>query len=163
MLALWHLIGRSRRGMKSSWSFEIWITGGRKRVRAWRRHLGHGKVPLSRPGVRPSRVPVVVLVLCARRCGSAAPFASTQILPESRMYGLSDQEVGVIRGGGVDGSAPAKPALLRMADAMAHTSSKVSHDFYAELRRYSSEEQLIERQPRLRSKTFERATTVWGK
>ena len=79
------------------------------------------------------------------------------------MYGLSDQEVGVIRGGGVDGSAPAKPALLRMPDAMAHTSSKVSHDFYAELRRYSSEEQLIERQPRLRSKTFERATTVWGK
>jgi hypothetical protein len=40
------------------------------------------------------------------------------------MYGLSAQEVGVIREGGADGFAPAEAALLRMADAMADTPPK---------------------------------------
>ena len=60
------------------------------------------------------------------------------------MYGLSDQEIGVIREGRVEGFAPAEANLLRMADAMADTPSNVSDDLYAELRRYFSEEQLIE-------------------
>jgi len=76
------------------------------------------------------------------------------------MYGLSDQEIGVIREGRVEGFAPAEANLLRMADAMADTPSNVSDDLYAELRRYFSEEQLIELAAMLRSKTFERATTV---
>jgi len=60
------------------------------------------------------------------------------------MYGLSDQEIEGIRGGRFDGFAPAEAALLRMADAMADTPSNVSADLYADLRRYFSEEQLIE-------------------
>ena len=39
---------------------------------------------------------------------------------------------------------PAEAALLRMADAMADTPSNVSDGLYADLRRYYSEEQLIE-------------------
>ena len=60
------------------------------------------------------------------------------------MAGLNDDEIAVIRGGGVDGFASPEVALLRMADAMAATPSNVSDELYAELRRHFSEEQLIE-------------------
>lgn len=60
------------------------------------------------------------------------------------MSGLSDDEITVIRGGGVDGFAPPEAALLRMADAMAETPSNVSDELYAELRRHFSENELIE-------------------
>lgn len=60
------------------------------------------------------------------------------------MYGLSDEEISAIREGRFDGFAPAEAALLRMADAMADTPSNVSDELFAELRKYFSEEQLIE-------------------
>jgi alkylhydroperoxidase family enzyme len=60
------------------------------------------------------------------------------------MYGCSDDEIAAIRSGSFEGFAPAELALLRMADAMADTPSSVSDELYAELRRYYSEEQLIE-------------------
>jgi alkylhydroperoxidase family enzyme len=60
------------------------------------------------------------------------------------MYGLSDEEITSIREGRGEEFAPAEVALLRMADAMADTPSNVSAELYAELRRYFSEEQLIE-------------------
>jgi alkylhydroperoxidase family enzyme len=60
------------------------------------------------------------------------------------MYGLSDDEIEMIRGGGFEGFAPPDAALLRMADAMADTPANVSDELYAELRRHFSEEQLIE-------------------
>ena len=60
------------------------------------------------------------------------------------MYGLSDEEITAIREGHIEGFAPAEAALLRMADAMADTPSNVSDELYTELRRYFSEEQLIE-------------------
>ena len=60
------------------------------------------------------------------------------------MTGLNDDEIAVIRGGSVDGFAPAEAALLFMADAMAATPANVSEELYAELRQHFSEEQLIE-------------------
>jgi alkylhydroperoxidase family enzyme len=60
------------------------------------------------------------------------------------MFGLSDDEIEVIREGRLDGFEPAETALLRMADAMAETPSNVSDELYADLRHYFSEEQLIE-------------------
>lgn len=60
------------------------------------------------------------------------------------MYGLSDDEITAIREGSFDSFEPAEAALLRLADAMADTPSNVSDALYAELRRYFSEEQLIE-------------------
>jgi alkylhydroperoxidase family enzyme len=60
------------------------------------------------------------------------------------MYGLSDDEIAVIRNGNLEGFAPPEAALLRMADALADTPSNVSDELYAELRRHFSEEQLIE-------------------
>jgi|SRR5579862_2538834 len=60
------------------------------------------------------------------------------------MYGLSDDEIVAIHDAKLDGFVPAERALLRMADAMADTPANVSDELYAELRRYFSEEQLIE-------------------
>jgi alkylhydroperoxidase family enzyme len=60
------------------------------------------------------------------------------------MYGCSDDEIAAIREGRFDGFDPAEAALLRMADAMADTPSNVSDALYADLKRYFSEEQLIE-------------------
>lgn len=60
------------------------------------------------------------------------------------MYGLSDEEISGIRDGNYGSFPPAEVALLRMADAMADTPSNVSDELFAELRRYYSEEQLIE-------------------
>jgi alkylhydroperoxidase family enzyme len=60
------------------------------------------------------------------------------------MFGLTDDEIAAIREGRTDGFAPEEVALLRMADAQADTPSNVSGELYAELRRYFSEEQLIE-------------------
>lgn len=60
------------------------------------------------------------------------------------MYGLSDEEISALRDGRMDGFEAAETALLRMADAMADTPSNVSNELYEELRRYFSEEQLIE-------------------
>jgi alkylhydroperoxidase family enzyme len=60
------------------------------------------------------------------------------------MYGLSDEEIAALRDGRLKGFAPPETALLRMAEAMAETPSNVSDELYAELRRYFSEEQLIE-------------------
>lgn len=60
------------------------------------------------------------------------------------MSGYSDDEIAAIRGGSLEGFEPPEAALLRMADAMADTPSNVSNELYTELRRYFSEEQLIE-------------------
>ena len=60
------------------------------------------------------------------------------------MYGFSDDEISAILAGYLEGFAPAEAALLRLADAMADTPSKVSDELYSELRRHFSEEQLIE-------------------
>ena len=60
------------------------------------------------------------------------------------MYGLSDEEIAAIRDGTLEGFAPPDAALLRVADAMSDTPSNVSDELYAELRKYFSEEQLIE-------------------
>ena len=60
------------------------------------------------------------------------------------MCGLSDEEITAVREGRIEGFVPSEVALLRMADAMADTPSNVSDQLFAELRRYFSEEQLIE-------------------
>jgi len=60
------------------------------------------------------------------------------------VYGLSDEEITAVREGRIEGFVPSEVALLRMADAMADTPSNVSDQLFAELRRYFSEEQLIE-------------------
>jgi alkylhydroperoxidase family enzyme len=60
------------------------------------------------------------------------------------MYGLTDDEITAIREGQFEAFGPAEVALLRMADAMADTPSNVSDELYQELRRYFSEERLIE-------------------
>ena len=60
------------------------------------------------------------------------------------MYGLTDEEIEAVREGHFEAFAPADAALLRMADAMADTPSNISDDLYQDLRRYFSEEQLIE-------------------
>ena len=60
------------------------------------------------------------------------------------MYGLSDEEIAVIREGEREGFAPSEVALLRMADAMSDTPSNVNDELYAELRKHFSEDQLIE-------------------
>lgn len=60
------------------------------------------------------------------------------------MYGLSDEEIAAIREGSIEKFAGADAALFRVADAMADTPSNISDELYAELRRYFSEEQLIE-------------------
>ena len=57
---------------------------------------------------------------------------------------MSDEEITAIREGRIETFVPAEAALLRMADAMADTPSNVSNELFAELRRYFSEEQLIE-------------------
>ena len=60
------------------------------------------------------------------------------------MYGLSDEEIAVIREGKFEGFALPELALLRMADALADTPSNVSDELYGELRKQFSEEQLME-------------------
>ena len=60
------------------------------------------------------------------------------------MYGMSDDEIAAIREGRFDGFPPAEVALLRMADAVSDTPSKVSDELYAELRQHFTEDELIE-------------------
>jgi alkylhydroperoxidase family enzyme len=60
------------------------------------------------------------------------------------MYGLTDEEVAAVRQGAFGLFPEAEAVLLRMADAMADTPAAVSDELYSELRRYHSEEQLIE-------------------
>lgn len=60
------------------------------------------------------------------------------------MYGMSDDQIAAIREGRFEGFQPPEVALLRMADALADTPSNVSDELYAELRKYFTEEQLIE-------------------
>jgi alkylhydroperoxidase family enzyme len=57
---------------------------------------------------------------------------------------LTDEEVAAIREGRFGVFPPAEAALLRMADAMADTPAFVGDELFAELRRYYSEDQLIE-------------------
>src|SRR5215471_5221863 len=60
------------------------------------------------------------------------------------MYGLSDDEIAALRSGDFQNFPAHEFALLRMADAIADTPANVSDELYSELRRYFSEEQLIE-------------------
>ena len=60
------------------------------------------------------------------------------------MYGWNDDEIAAIRDGNFERFAPAEAALLHMADAMADTPANVSPELFTELRRYFSEQQLIE-------------------
>jgi alkylhydroperoxidase family enzyme len=60
------------------------------------------------------------------------------------MYGMSDDEIARIREGRFDDFPPAEVALLRMADAVSDTPSKVSDELYAELRQHFTEDELIE-------------------
>ncbi len=57
---------------------------------------------------------------------------------------MSDDDVTAIIGGDFNHFAPQEAALMRMADAMTDTPSNVSDELFAELRKYFSEEQLIE-------------------
>jgi alkylhydroperoxidase family enzyme len=57
---------------------------------------------------------------------------------------LTDEEVTAIREGQFENFALPDLALLRMADAMSDTPSNISEELYAELRRFFSEEQLME-------------------
>jgi len=52
------------------------------------------------------------------------------------MYGMSDEEISVIRNGGFNGFSPPEAALLRMADALAATPANVNEELYAELRNH---------------------------
>ncbi len=53
-------------------------------------------------------------------------------------------QIAAVVAGNFEGFAPPEAILLRTADAMAETPSNVGEELYAELRRYFSEEQLIE-------------------
>lgn len=60
------------------------------------------------------------------------------------MFGLADDEISAIVLGELDGFSAPERALIRLADAIAATPANVSDELYTELRRYFSEEQLIE-------------------
>jgi alkylhydroperoxidase family enzyme len=60
------------------------------------------------------------------------------------MYALSDDEIAAIHRTDFEKFSPAEAALLRMADVMADTPCNVRDELYADLRRYFSEEELIE-------------------
>jgi alkylhydroperoxidase family enzyme len=60
------------------------------------------------------------------------------------MFGLNDAEISAILHRELEGFSAPERALIRMADAIASTPANVNDELYAELRRYFSEEQLIE-------------------
>jgi alkylhydroperoxidase family enzyme len=60
------------------------------------------------------------------------------------MYGYTDDQIAAIRSGNSEAFSPPEAALLRMADAMADTPANISDELYVELRRYFSEDELIE-------------------
>lgn len=60
------------------------------------------------------------------------------------MYGLSDDEIAALLTSRDETFSAPEQALLRLADALADTPANVSDDLYADLRKYFSEEQLIE-------------------
>lgn len=60
------------------------------------------------------------------------------------MYGLSEREITALLAGRFEVFSAAEQALIRLADALAGAPVDVSDEFYAELRRHFSEEELIE-------------------
>ncbi len=60
------------------------------------------------------------------------------------MYGLTDDEIGALINGELEGFSPPQRVLLRLADVLAGAPVHVSDELYAELRGHFSEEQLIE-------------------
>ena len=60
------------------------------------------------------------------------------------MYGLSDDEIAAVLRDDVAGFSAQEQALLRLADTLCGAPVHVSDEFYAELRRHFSEEELIE-------------------
>jgi alkylhydroperoxidase family enzyme len=60
------------------------------------------------------------------------------------MYGLSDLEIAALLRDDLAKFSDLEQALVQMADALSGAPVNVSDDLYAELRRYFSEEQLIE-------------------
>jgi alkylhydroperoxidase family enzyme len=60
------------------------------------------------------------------------------------MYGLSDDEIAAVLRDDVAGFSAQEQALLRLADTLSGAPVNVSDEFYAELRRHFSEEELIE-------------------
>ena len=60
------------------------------------------------------------------------------------MSGLSEDEIAALLSSRFEHFSPPEQALLRLADALADTPANVGEELYAELRRYFTEEQLIE-------------------
>ena len=60
------------------------------------------------------------------------------------MFGLNDDEIAAVLSGEFDQFTPREQALLRLADTLCGAPVHVSDEFYAELRRHFSEEELIE-------------------
>ena len=60
------------------------------------------------------------------------------------MYGLSEAEIAALLASRFEDFSAPEQALIRMADALADAPVHVSDEFYAELRRHFSEEELIE-------------------
>jgi alkylhydroperoxidase family enzyme len=61
-----------------------------------------------------------------------------------RKNGLNRQEIATIVEGGFDGFSDAERLLLQLTDAMSATPANVPDELFADLRKYFSEEQLIE-------------------
>jgi len=57
---------------------------------------------------------------------------------------LSRDEIAMIVSGGFDGFSEAERVALQLADVMTSTPANISDEFYSELRRYFSEDQLVE-------------------
>jgi len=60
------------------------------------------------------------------------------------MFGLNDDEIAALLRDDVAGFSAQEQALLRLADTLSGAPVHVSDEFYAELRRHFSEEELIE-------------------
>jgi alkylhydroperoxidase family enzyme len=60
------------------------------------------------------------------------------------MYGLSEDEITALLASRFEVFTAAEQALIRLADALAGAPVDVSDEFYTELRKHFSEEELIE-------------------
>lgn len=60
------------------------------------------------------------------------------------MFGLKDDEIAALLHGEFEHFSGPEQALLRMADALADTPANVSDELYSELRKYFTEDELIE-------------------
>lgn len=61
-----------------------------------------------------------------------------------RKAGLTDEKLRALSGNDLAGFDPRERVVVELADAMADTPSNISDDLYSRLRRFFSEEQLLE-------------------